>query len=170
MKVINWYHHNSKEELDKAFRHWLYIGRKNIKLDLNQSILANPFPLTQYDREKSLELYRGHLWERLTMIEYIQALLEIREDTRLVCYCSPKPCHGDIILKARGWLESQVSRSAILGYQIQWGMYQTCLKDMELKDSYIYQSGYRANIHEHAKNHKIEAMSRLEYIMSQLPT
>ncbi|MEY3870073.1 MAG: hypothetical protein RLZZ338_3964 [Cyanobacteriota bacterium] len=97
----------------------LYIGRANGSY-LAESPLANPFIIGRDgDRALVIQKYRQWLWHNLkpwkdsgTVNEVVQELLMIRDrvkegkHTFLVCWCSPQPCHGDIIIKAVHWLIS----------------------------------------------------------------
>lgn len=105
-----------------------YIGRQTKKR--NQSALANPFYLrNEQERELIVDCaYRKWLWFKLNneskhiqiaykynleisykwqdpkVIDVIKELLLIyRNQYNLLCYCSPKKCHGEIILNASNW-------------------------------------------------------------------
>jgi len=77
-----------------------YIGRP--------SPLGNPFkvaPHGPYERGKTIELYRkwltdiwntgGHNAQILEL--YRLAEIAVEGDLNLMCWCAPKPCHGDVI-------------------------------------------------------------------------
>lgn len=75
-----------------------YIGRP--------SPLGNPFKInSEEDREESLSKYRVWLDEKLKDRDSKQSkellrLLNILQTTGklvLICWCKPKPCHGDIL-------------------------------------------------------------------------
>ena len=93
----------------------LYIGRANNKLNLKCSVLANPYILDKDGtREEVIEKYR--LWlnkqvnERNKIYDYLVNLAQIHkspDEFELVCDCSPKPCHGDIIIRALNWIIKQ---------------------------------------------------------------
>ena len=77
----------------------VYIGRP--------SILGNPFSLVRYDRTKSVQLYTEWLREQWLVNEKVKkellrlALMCKREGmVRLICWCKPKACHGDIVKMA----------------------------------------------------------------------
>lgn len=82
----------------------VYIGRP--------SILGNPFAMTaESDRSEVIEKYRLWLWRQIQLkgrvykeLIKIALLVLAGKKIRLVCYCSPKPCHGDIVIKAVEWL------------------------------------------------------------------
>lgn len=54
---------------------------------------ANPYPLSRYTIERSLELYEQHI--RATLY---QSLDELRGKT-LGCWCKPERCHTDVLIK-----------------------------------------------------------------------
>jgi hypothetical protein len=91
----------------------MYIGRKNHDLFLEASPLANPFPLkNESDRTEVIEKYRRWLFERIKANdEKVMGALNIlklavvkKRRVRLACYCHPKLCHGDVIIKCVDWL------------------------------------------------------------------
>jgi hypothetical protein len=66
-----------------------YIGRP--------SKWGNPFPLKDFaDRESCLAAYRDWLESQPVLIEDAKRELAGRD---LVCFCAPKPCHGDILIE-----------------------------------------------------------------------
>lgn len=94
-----------------GFKEGIYIGRGG--KGLKQSPLANPYKIgTDGNREKVLNLYRKWLWEELNKAnsEVTKELIKILElsqekQVKLICFCHPLPCHGDIIIKCLEWLE-----------------------------------------------------------------
>lgn len=74
----------------------IYIGRENKWLSLKQSIFANPFVLkNESGRDKCLEDYENYVRNN----EQILKNLHLLKDKILGCYCHPKKCHGDILIK-----------------------------------------------------------------------
>jgi hypothetical protein len=112
-QVVNWYKYRSPVKLDESFQHWMYIGRRNHIF--GKSTLSNPFYLppnsSDHARARVLTKYRYHLHKLLRAgdVEIYNTLLSIRADTALVCYCSPKPCHGDIVVSAWEWFHYKVN-------------------------------------------------------------
>jgi len=74
----------------------MYIGRG--------TPLGNPYTVKEHG-EKALDLYRRWLWKKIQQRDpdVIAALDSIQQGTHLVCSCKPRPCHGDIIVKAWEW-------------------------------------------------------------------
>jgi hypothetical protein len=67
----------------------VYIGRP--------SKWGNPFALKDFpDRESCLAAYRQWLDSQPQVIDDARKELAGRD---LVCFCAPKPCHGDILLE-----------------------------------------------------------------------
>ena len=90
-----------------------YIGRPGKG---KTSVLGNPFSLSNYSREDSIEKYRQWLWEHLQDSESPQ-YLEIKKlatkykqgsDLTLVCFCKPKACHGDVVKSAIAWFAANL--------------------------------------------------------------
>lgn len=82
----------------------IYIGRP--------SVLGNPFFMkSESDRLEVIQKYRNWLWLQIQLRNNVyQELLRIAKlvnsgkKVRLVCFCYPKACHGDIIVKSVEWL------------------------------------------------------------------
>ena len=70
----------------------VYIGRG--------SPLGNPYPIGVVGtRDEVIEMYRLYLLNELELRNPIilLALHKLNADSKLVCFCSPKHCHGEII-------------------------------------------------------------------------
>ena len=96
MKVLNFYH------IGKVIPGTaIYIGRGNVKYGLTQSMFANPFPITkEQTRPEVIHKYRFWLMGEINAGRItIQDILSL-EGKDLVCFCSPRACHGDILIKA----------------------------------------------------------------------
>ena len=115
-QVINFKAHGSTAVLNERYgSNWLYIGRANSQAGLPASPLANPFKprrLWRADyggRGGTLPHYRRWLWERIRAGDpvVLAALRAINDETVLVCWCKPGPCHGDVVSAAADWLKSQ---------------------------------------------------------------
>jgi hypothetical protein len=75
----------------------VYIGRKRWYLGLKDSKWRNiPLPknVTDAQRREFIEKFRAHLYES----GLINDIEELREKD-LVCWCAPKPCHGDLLVR-----------------------------------------------------------------------
>ena len=99
IRVIN-KHRASQGERERA----VYVGRG--------SVLGNPFkvkPHGPHERGTTLPLYERHL-RRLIAEKDAETCRELNRiysmardaqragtDVLLMCFCSPKPCHGDVI-------------------------------------------------------------------------
>lgn len=60
--------------------------------------LGNPYPESEYGRDRCIELFRQDFMDRVESDpEFRKAVLRLQGET-LGCYCKPKPCHGDVIL------------------------------------------------------------------------
>lgn len=109
--VINGY----KEGFDIG----IYIGRGG-KGKAN-SPFANPYTVKDYGRELCLKKYAEWLDKKLkdknspqrVQFDTMINLLREGHDIKLVCFCAPKPCHGDI-LKNR--LEENISEPNLLRF------------------------------------------------------
>ncbi len=80
----------------------VYIGRG--------SIWGNEEPMkdrSDEERARVIECYRHQLWSHLRQGIITKEMLLGLDDKRLACYCVPKPCHGEIILKAIEWAKGE---------------------------------------------------------------
>lgn len=79
--VVNMYKHSFD----------VYIGRG--------SIWGNPYTVQEHGRDVCIEMYEQYIRARLHQEPnlYLQ-LLELK-GKRLGCFCKPKACHGDILVK-----------------------------------------------------------------------
>ena len=95
-KVINRHHYK-----DKALPWpYVYIGRG--------TPLGNPYTVAEHGME-ALELYRRHLWAKIRAgdREALEVLERLTPHHHLVCSCAPRPCHGDVVVRAWRWLQAQ---------------------------------------------------------------
>ena len=92
----------------------VYIGRR-IK-DLPRSPLANDERMGDESRRaKVIRMYHAWLWEKMqandqAVMDELHRLLDLArrpEGVKLLCWCYPKACHGDVIAKALAWLDKQ---------------------------------------------------------------
>lgn len=103
----------------------IYIGRP--------SALGNPYPMKdKSDRPRVIELYRQWLWKQIQLknrsyqeLVRITNLVNSGKNIRLICYCAPLPCHGDVIVRAVQWLIDS-------GYDTASALPQTHANDQEV--------------------------------------
>lgn len=73
---------NNSEDYD------IYIGRG--------SIWGNPFKIGKDGtRQQVIEKYEEYIRKNSELLQKLSFL----EGKKLGCYCSPKPCHGDVLIK-----------------------------------------------------------------------
>lgn len=93
--VVNFYHIGKKIPDDAV-----YIGRENKALNLTGSKFANPFAMkesTNEERDRVVDKYKVWLWKAIESEEITRDDLLALKGKKLVCYCSPKKCHGDVL-------------------------------------------------------------------------
>ena len=90
----------------------VYIGRA--MKGRAGSPLGNPFMIGRDgDRDNVIELYRKWLHARIRAndIEVCAELKRIqamdRTTLKLVCWCKPLACHGDVLLRCLNWMDTQ---------------------------------------------------------------
>lgn len=72
-----------------------YIGRRVRRYNLHDSPLRNIFHIGVHgNRAEVIAKFEADARERLMDI-----IRELPEDAILACWCSPEPCHGDVIIK-----------------------------------------------------------------------
>ncbi len=61
--------------------------------------------MVQLTESRSIECYRKWLWGRIRSDDrvVINAILALKADDKLGCWCKPKSCHGDVLIKAWEW-------------------------------------------------------------------
>lgn len=65
----------------------VYIGRG--------ATYGNPFPMRgEHERQGIIDSFRGWLAGQPELLRYVRQTLPGK---RIGCYCSPKPCHGDVL-------------------------------------------------------------------------
>ena len=83
----------------------VYIGRSCY--ELVGSLLANPFPISKRcTREESIAQYKRWLFEAYRLkedvyheVNRLAAKVRQGDTVKLMCWCSPLACHGDIIVE-----------------------------------------------------------------------
>jgi len=81
-----------REELGDA----VYVGRANPRRGLAESAFANPYRVdVDGTRAEVIEKYLKHVLGRQ---ELLLRLHELR-GRRLACWCSPEPCHADVLVE-----------------------------------------------------------------------
>jgi Domain of unknown function (DUF4326) len=100
----------------------VYIGRANSWLGLKTSKWANPFTVRKDGtREECIHKYEDYLRSRP---ELCDALDELKGKT-LACWCSPLPCHGDVLARL-----AEESGAAPEREQPDDGFFLTEIKDL----------------------------------------
>ncbi|MEG5043574.1 DUF4326 domain-containing protein [Microcoleus sp. B4-C1] len=94
----------------------IYIGRANKSLGLESSPLSNPYKIgVDGNRAEVIALYRKWLWKRIVIgynnpNQTFKELFSIAhrvnngEKIKLICYCKPLDCHGDVVVKCINWI------------------------------------------------------------------
>jgi Domain of unknown function (DUF4326) len=87
--------HCKREQYD------VYIGRPGR--------WGNPFVLrAESEREDVLEKYRVWLWNEIREGGFSLEELSELSGKVLGCWCAPKTCHGDVLLRAAQWAENKL--------------------------------------------------------------
>ena len=79
----------------------LYIGRAMPQYRLSRSIYANPFRITGSEtRTEVIARYAAWLAVRPEIIASLR-VLPLDTDVVFACWCTPLPCHGEILVALR---------------------------------------------------------------------
>jgi len=122
MAVVNFMKYGSVRRLNqqighqRMLTHWLYVGRANPRKGLSKSVLANPWSSKSRSsairvptKEIAIANYKRWLWKHIQAgnEEVINELKKIDSKTAVVCWCSPEPCHGEVVEAAARWLKTE---------------------------------------------------------------
>jgi len=81
---------------------WDFDGRDAVNID-RRTKWGNPYRVTKNrTRERAIELYRGYLKQHPELVEAAQRELKGK---RLICWCNPLPCHGDVLVRVANGLD-----------------------------------------------------------------
>lgn len=79
----------------------------NVKVD-RSSVLGNPFKIGRDgNREEVIRKYRSYLNNCIRVVDELNRLKDMSDDTVLGCWCKPKACHGDVIVSAVNYLKKR---------------------------------------------------------------
>lgn len=81
----------------------VYIGRGSIWGNPYSHMDGTKAPVKVESREHAIELYRRSLWMDIQSGMMTKEMLIELDGKRLACYCSPRACHGDVLVKAIQW-------------------------------------------------------------------
>lgn len=94
--VVNFYHLGKKIPEGA-----IYIGRYSRRFNLKESKFANQFVMSDSsnneERVRVIKAYKEWLWSEIAENKINKKDLLELSGKKLVCYCSPKSCHGDIL-------------------------------------------------------------------------
>lgn len=84
----------------------IYIGRTAPRSHLKASKYANPYVIGQQGMNREEVVWRYDMWVRgklhdmtLGRAKWIREHLQDLDGKTLVCWCSPKLCHGDALIR-----------------------------------------------------------------------
>jgi predicted NAD-dependent protein-ADP-ribosyltransferase YbiA (DUF1768 family) len=106
MKIVNVHQYGTIKDAEAAGV--TYLGRP--------TVLGNPYShldvkgtIKVATREESVSRYKEWLWSRIKQEDQavLMWLRSLREDSVLGCWCAPKECHCEVLIKAHGWLSAQ---------------------------------------------------------------
>lgn len=102
MRVVNVSGFQSIEDFLAANPHHAYVGRP--------SPLGNPYRVKrkagEQERAAAIESYRRWLWGKIQARDrrVLTALQQLTEESILGCWCFPKSCHADVVMRAWAWM------------------------------------------------------------------
>ena len=98
---------------NESIPHAVAVNLKHEKYDVfigRPSVWGNPFYLTkQTTRAAVIDRYRQWIWTQPKLLGRLQEL----RGKRLGCYCSPLPCHGDVLAEMANMLTDEEISTAM---------------------------------------------------------
>ncbi len=95
-KVVNFYHLGPEWQTDPSF---VYIGRPDSRIDTDvpggTGFFGNPF--RSGSREENIERFKEYFDHQVGVDSQFRFMVSWLRGKNLVCWCSPQPCHGDVI-------------------------------------------------------------------------
>lgn len=94
----------------------IYVGRNYDKHGLGHNAkLGNPFTVEEYGRETAINLYKVLIQDKNSQLhrnlkevyKLIRKLYKLKKPIVLLCHCTPKPCHAEVIRNSLNWLYSE---------------------------------------------------------------
>lgn len=74
-------------------------------------MFGNPMRMRdESEREAVIKYYRMWLWASIKNQSITKEMLLSFDGKRLACFCHPKPCHGDVLVKAVEWAKKCVDK------------------------------------------------------------
>lgn len=87
----------------------VYVGRGRCPVTDEAGRWGNPYRIGEDgDREQVVALYREYLWAKIQTGCIPIADLAALDGKVLGCWCAPRPCHGDVLLRAAAWAVAQL--------------------------------------------------------------
>ncbi len=98
----------------------VYVGRGRDPRTGEPGRWGNPFRIGRDgNRAEVITEYRRWLWAEIEAGRVELADLASLDDRRLGCWCSPQPCHGDVLAAAAHWAMEQIA--AEMGRELSSG-------------------------------------------------
>lgn len=94
----------NKYKVDMSDSDIVYVGRG--------SVWGNDEPMkdkSEEERARVIECYRHQLWKQINSGEITKEMLLELDGKRLACYCAPKRCHADVLVKAIEWAKGEIT-------------------------------------------------------------
>jgi len=84
--------------------HGIYIGRP--------SKWGNPYRIGDkgMNRKEVVAAHKRRLWQQIKDGEVTLEELAELDGKLLLCWCAPKACHGDTLVKAAAWAVSELAK------------------------------------------------------------
>lgn len=92
----------NKYKVDMSDPDVVYVGRG--------SVWGNDEPMkdkSDEERARVIECYRHQLWKQINSGEITKEMLLELDGKRLACYCFPRSCHADVIIRAIEWAKEK---------------------------------------------------------------
>ena len=84
----------------------VYCDREDVVRIDRQTRWGNPF--SDGTKTENIKHYRAYLWREIKTGKVALEDLAELHGKKLACWCHPKACHGDVLVKAVEWAHMQV--------------------------------------------------------------
>lgn len=93
----------NKYKVDMSDPDVVYVGRGSVWG--NDELMKDK---SEEERTRVIECYRHQLWKQINSGEITKEMLLQLDGKRLACYCFPRSCHGDVLVRAIEWAKGEI--------------------------------------------------------------
>ncbi len=95
-----------------------FCARDDVERIDRMTVWGNPF--RHGSRKQKIARYRKYLWWKINQEPGLERDLAALRGKKLACWCHPKPCHGDVLVKAIEWAVKELEEHPYLNDPVRW--------------------------------------------------